>query len=362
MEFEGLTIETPADVAEALRSGRSTRPQDEFAWAWVLRFIKRRPDARELVEEAVALLVSEEGGEALEPTPLLLGVMTLAEIAGLRSHLPALRRQLDRGFDDAAPAVRVNRFLQWLLGARPDRAAEPLTDAEIERVAELGRRPGCFAPAIRIVCRSAPWRVAECLVEAGRPAWEGGEEFVERLALQWRKRIFAPYRLELLSAAAASSPELLAELCAHIEAAPGGGVSELLELAREPADHATTAACTQMVARIFFEGGPAVRRALLVHPRDEQGLELDAGRGGDDDATFAAYAAEVQAGADELVRGLGPPRAVARVDDPKLLDGEGEPLASLLVPVSFKAARRQEVTIFRLRDRFKVAPAVRADP
>jgi hypothetical protein len=362
MEFEGLTIEAAGDIVKAFREGVATRPRDERPWAWIPRFAAQGPEARQLVAEAVERLAAEEGGPDLEPTPILHDVMNLAELAGVHSHAPALRARLARGFEGETDG-RVSQFLDWLVGARPDRSPAPLDEQDVARIIELARRPDCFGAALPLVCDAAPWRVAELVAEAGPGAWQRQERLVPRLALQWRKPSFAPYRLELLRATAGASPELLAALCREIERRPAGEqYAALLEVAGGADEQAATHAYARMLARTFFEGGAQVRGALLLHPRDEQGLDAEAGYAPDDGDSLAAYGSLIQASAQEFLAEHGEPQLVSEVGEPAPLapeaDSDGLPVWMLLVPVVLRGSRAQELTVCRLRDRFKIALAV----
>jgi hypothetical protein len=361
-EFEGLAIDDAGDIVEAFRKGVGTRPRDQRPWAWIPRFAAQGVEARQLVAEAVEKLVAAEGGRDLEPTPVLHEVMNLAELAEVHSHVPMLRERLSRGFGGEADA-RVSRFLDWLVGARPARSPAPLGDEDVERIIELARRPDCFGAALPLVCEAAPWRVVELVVEAGLGAWQRDEPFLRRLALQWRKASFAPYRLELLRAAANASRELLAALRREIERLPGGEqYRSLLDIADGAGEQEATRAYAKMLARSFFEGGAEVRGALLLHPRDEQGLDAQAGCSPDHEDSLAAYAAIIQASAREFLEESGDPQPVSEVGEPAPLDPdadmEGLAVAMLVVPVSLRGSRTQEISVLRLRDRFKIALAV----
>jgi hypothetical protein len=361
-EFEGLAIDGAGDIVQAFRKRVGTRPRDERPWAWIPRFAAQGPEARQLVAEAVEQLVTTEGGPDLEPTPSLHEVMMLAELAGVQSHVPALRERLARGFGDEADE-KVSRFLDWLVGARPERSPGPLNDDDLETVIKLSHRPDCFGAALPLVCEAAPWRVAELVAEAGLGAWQRGERFVPRLALQWRKASFSPYRLELLRAAAKASPALLTALRLEIERLPAGEqYSPLLDVAVGTNEQDATHAYARMLARAFFEGGAAVRGALLLHPRDDQGLDAQAGYSPEDEDSLAAYASIIQASVEEFLADKGEPQPVSEVGEPAPLnpdaDMEGLPMEMLVVPVMLRGSHPQEIIVCRLRDRFKIALAV----
>jgi hypothetical protein len=358
MEFEGLQIDGPDDVIRHYEAGTATRPRDHHPTEWMVRFAAHDETAHAWVDEALQRLIVARGGAELDPGAGLGDLMNLASQIDSRKVLPLLRERLDRGIEDWSDQ-RAETFLQWLIGARPARASEPIEGEELERICALAARAGAFNGGGRVIGSVAPWRLVEFARAHVAGAVERGERALERLAFFWVEPVFAPYRLELLLAVAAADASLTAELRRRIEAEVGFGppmdLEGVFEAAWEQPDRQTPVFAT-MVARVYAERGVPTRRALLVHPRDARGMGLP--------ADFDEYAAAVQERADTDDAPLRRPsgRLVSVGEPEPMPEGTTDGIEMLWIPLELETedgeTPEDRLLIYRLGDRFKVGLAL----
>jgi hypothetical protein len=358
MEFEGLEIEGPDDVVRHYEEGANPRPRDEHPTDWMLRLAAHDQTRHDWVDEALRRLIVDRGGAELEPSPELGALINTVSLIQGRKLLPLLRARLVGGIEGWSDA-RAASFLQWLIGARAVHAEEPLDEDELDRIEELGARPGGFSAAGSILGQGAPWRLAGFARANLAAAVDRDERAIPRLAFEWVTVPFAPYRLELLRAVAEAREALTGELRQAIEGElrtrPPFELGEVFEAAWVQPEQQNRV-FGRMVARAYGEGDVSLRRALLVHPRDGSGLGQP--------ASFDEYAAAVQVRAERddapLRRMSG---RITGVGEPEPMpDGKTDQIEMAWVPIELKTedgeTSEDRLLIYRLGDRFKVGLAL----
>jgi hypothetical protein len=296
IHFEGLELESAEHLAEHLRQGTTTRPQDDHPFAWAVRFAAEGPAHHALLGEAIAAIVERAARDGQRPFGWVGEVIRLATNANVHTHGPALLRWLD-GDTGAWRDAEVDGFLDQLFSV----GDTPLPDGAAERIRDLARRPGCFDTGLAVVLKNWPWDAAALIGAGAAAAWIRGEpEVATGLTRIWQHELL-PYRAELVHAVMACpralqvaqreamdarfSADRLAELGEVLAACASGEAQE-------------TATMTRRLVEVFGAfartGNPAAA-ALVLHPRD-----LDqhpwAAQAARDQAVLAAYLARAHGG------------------------------------------------------------------
>ncbi len=248
------------------------------------------------------------------------------------------------------------------LSTRQPKYSVKLTKPEIDRIVELAS-PASFCATLRVLRECCPWQYAGHVKGRIQPAFIRDKTVVTPLAQFFLARNTAPYRLELIETLQTEDDKLLEAF--RKEAVRRGKRTYFLDVEgfidkAFSSDLDRNHVFMKRIACAFRERVAYVKEALLLHPRDVEGL-------GQVDDSLLQYAQQIQDGARSVIERPEETAEVVEVFDPVPLDEVSctESFEVAWVPMRVKRDERivdDRVLVYRIGKRIKSASWFRSSP